>query len=311
MTCGRLGRLAQQPKSLWGPLLVIGSPGEAIHIALVLDDNFWAPAYAVMRSVALHTRRRKDLRFHLVHQPLATEHVADLMRIEDEFGAKIVWYALAGMPEFDEMVRELPSYYRISKVTYARLILDKLLDPGIQRVIYLDSDIMVRDGIETLWNADLAGQPIGAVRDAGAPLEALEVDHRRRTGLDPADLWFNTGVMVIDLPQWRGWGITQQVAKMVSEGTAQNLFLDQDILNIIFCRRWRELPREWNFQSPRHVHEPLTPSIVHYTGEHKPWALHGPCAYRRIYRRIMTNELFYRYARYRWKRMLFRPLGRA
>lgn len=57
-----------------------GSAGpQPMHIALVLDDNFWAPAYAVMRSVALHTHRRRDLRFHLVHQPLSDEHVADLM----------------------------------------------------------------------------------------------------------------------------------------------------------------------------------------------------------------------------------------
>ncbi len=256
-----------------------------IHIALVLDDNFWAPAYAVMRSVALHTHRRRDLRFHLVHQPLTEEHVADLRRIEDEFGCEITWYALAGMPEFEEMVRELPSYYRISKVTYARLILDRLLDPTIERVIYLDCDVMVRDAIEKLHEVDLGGHPIGAVRDAGAPLEAFEADHRTRSGFDPADPYFNSGVMVIDVARWRDARITEWIAKLIAEGRASRLFLDNDILNIIFRGRWQPLSNGWNFQSPRHLHEPLVPSIVHYTGEYKPWALYGPCAYRRIYRR--------------------------
>jgi lipopolysaccharide biosynthesis glycosyltransferase len=282
-----------------------------IDIALVFDDNFWAPAYAVMRSVALHTRFRKDLRFHLVHQLLTREHIADLQRIEEEFGAQLIWHNLAQVHWFEEMVRELPGYYRISKVTYARLILDRLLGASVERVIYLDCDVMVRDGIEALWEADLGGEPIGAIRDAGAPLESFEVDHRHRTGFDPADLWFNSGVMVIDIARWREFEVVESVAEMVSEGTAQNVFLDQDILNIIFRRKWRELPAKWNFQSPRHSHEPLSPSLLHYTGEHKPWALYGPCAYRRIYRRIMTNELFYRYLRYRLKQRLPKPFRRS
>ena len=36
-----------------------------IHIVLTFDDNFWAPAYAVARSICLSTRRR-DLVFHLL-----------------------------------------------------------------------------------------------------------------------------------------------------------------------------------------------------------------------------------------------------
>ena len=57
-----------------------------IHIALTFDDNFWAPAYALMRSVCLFTRRRRDLVFHLCHRTLLPAHQTDLEGIAEEFG---------------------------------------------------------------------------------------------------------------------------------------------------------------------------------------------------------------------------------
>ncbi len=40
-------------------------PQVQLHIALSFNDKFWAPAYAVMRSICLTSTRRKDIVFHL------------------------------------------------------------------------------------------------------------------------------------------------------------------------------------------------------------------------------------------------------
>lgn len=279
-----------------------------IHIVLAFDDNFWAPAFAVMRSVALHTRRRKDLRFHLLHMPLTEEHMTDLRRIETEFGAQLVWYDLTKVATFGEMIQELPEIERISKVAYARMIVDQLIDPAITRIIYLDCDVLVRDNIEKLYEVDLQGEPLAAVPDAWGPFFAFGADYMQRDVFDPADRYFNSGVMVIDLPLWREAEVGKRVSQLVASGTAQALFMDQDLLNLIFPDRWHPLPVTWNMMNARPPHESLRPSIVHYTGDDKPWALVGPGAYRRMYRRMMTNELFYRFMRHRWKRKVRRWL---
>ena len=39
--------------------------GEKIHVVLTFDDNFWAPAYATMRSICLASRQRGNLTFHV------------------------------------------------------------------------------------------------------------------------------------------------------------------------------------------------------------------------------------------------------
>ena len=61
----------------------------AIHIALTFDDNFWAPAYGVMRSVALASHRQSDLVFHLFHRELSPAHRAQFDAITVEFGATL------------------------------------------------------------------------------------------------------------------------------------------------------------------------------------------------------------------------------
>lgn len=261
-----------------------------------------------MRSVALTTRRRTDLVFHLLHLTLSAEQKADFVRLEREFGAQLVWYDLSEVSMFEQIVHGLPTVGSISKMSYARMVIDRLLDPSITRVLYLDSDVLVRVDIGALYGIDMQGYPIAAVRDAWGAFFALGRDQADRSIVDSAVPYFNAGVLLIDVPRWREAGIVDRIAGFVSDGRAERMFMDQDMLNVIFEDKWLQLPFTWNLINARPVHEALLPGIVHYTGKHKPWALFSRGAFRRIYRHTMTNELFYHYMRHRWKRTVRRWL---
>jgi lipopolysaccharide biosynthesis glycosyltransferase len=274
-----------------------------IHIALAFDDNFWAPAYAVMRSICLFTKRKSDLVFHLCHETLTPDHRADLEAIATEFPAQMVWYDLDQSPSFKAMTDGLPSQSNLPKVIYARLMLGRLLDPAVERVIYLDCDVMVRAPIEDLYGVDLGGHAIGAIRDTLGSFLAAGVDMRQKRDLfDVADPYFNSGVLVIDLDRWRAAEVPEKLAQVVADGTMMRLFYDQDFLNLVFKNAWQRLPPTWNMIDPRVPNEGLDPSILHYTGPAKPWYLVTNVAFRRIYRHVMTNDVFYRFMRHRWKR---------
>ena len=61
-----------------------------IHIVLAFDDQYWAPAYAVMRSVCLFTFRRKDMRFHIFHRAADGATIGGgSSRSSSEFGAEL------------------------------------------------------------------------------------------------------------------------------------------------------------------------------------------------------------------------------
>ncbi len=278
-----------------------------IHIALTFDDNFWAPAYATMRSVCLFTRRRADLVFHLCHRTLTPKHRADLEAITAEFPVELRWYDLDASELFRDVAGRMPENKRLSNIVYARLMIDRLVGPDVQRVLYLDCDMLVRDNIEKLFDIDMEGKPIAAVRDSiGAFITARRDLKGNRDIFDIADPYFNAGMVLIDVGQWRVADIMGRMEQALKDGIMQRIYYDQDFLNLVFSNNWLILPWRWNTIDARHAHEGLDPAILHYTGEAKPWGILSgmlqSVAYARLYRHVMTNELFYRFARHRWKR---------
>lgn len=276
-----------------------------IHVALTFDDDFWAPAYATMRSICLHTHRRSDLVFHLCHRPLSDAHRADLLAIESEFGATLKFYDLSANAEFLALVATAPYHKRMTNIVYARLLLDRFLPSEVERVIYLDCDMMVMAPIEKLAELDLEGKSIGAVEEPSA----LQISNRRdarenRDLIDPADPYFNAGLVVIDRAKWHAAQIPERLAAYIADGTMDRIYYDQDLLNIIFRNDFYPLEYRWNLIGPRPVHQALNPFILHYTGERKPWNLISRVAFARSYRHVMTNALFYRYWRHRAKRRI-------
>lgn len=274
-----------------------------IHIVLTFDDNFWAPAYAVARSICLSTRRR-DLVFHLLHDGLKSERYADFQELVREFsGVAVAHYELSTDAQFNAVCRSLPVDRRLHTVMYARLLIGSILPAGIERVIYLDCDTFVIAPIEKLYEQEMDGQPIAAVSDPVKQLMMMGRDMREKTGLfDPAQDYFNSGVLLIDLPRFIATDVPARIETLKAEGVLARLYFDQDMLNLIFAGRWKKLEWRFNVTDPQVAHQALDCFILHYTGHARPWLLYANVAYRRSYRHVMTNALFYRYMRHRWKR---------
>lgn len=273
-----------------------------IHIVLTFDDNFWAPAYAVARSVCLTTHRR-DITFHLLHDGLTAAHRDDLDRLSGEFGVTVIHHELTEHAEFNRICRSLPVDGRLHTVMYARLLLPELLPEGIERVVYLDCDTLVVSPIEVLADHDMDGMPIAAVSDALKLYNMMGRDMRAKAGLfDPAQDYFNSGVLLIDMEKFAAADPAAQLKAFKTSGLLEKLYFDQDMLNLIFKDRWYKLDWRFNVTDPHISHQAMAPHIVHYTGKVRPWHLYSHVAFRRTYRHVMTNELFYRYLRHRWLR---------
>ncbi len=277
-----------------------------IHIALAFDEKFWAPAYATMRSVCLTTHRRKDLVFHLCYPGLSQEGIEQLDKISSEFGAQVIHHNIKDNSEYQYFAKSLPFTRHISSVAYARMIFDHILDKEIVRVVYLDCDLLIRAPIEKLYELDIESYPIAACKDA----HGMRWSNGRDVAsdydlLDPADSYFNSGVLVIDMNAWRKMDMVKSLMELEKNGALPRLNNDQQILNHMFANNWKHLDIRWNVLGVNRAIEALDPYIVHYTGPNKPWNLISFLPFARVYRHVMTNELFYRYMRMRWKWKIF------
>jgi lipopolysaccharide biosynthesis glycosyltransferase len=279
-----------------------------IHVALTFDDNFWAPAYAVMRSACLASRRPGDFTFHLFHRGLGIEHRQALNAIIQEFGAKLVDYDLTTNQRFTDFLAGLAFHRKLTNMVYARLLLDELLPKGVERVIYLDCDIYVRGPLEDLAELDLQGHAIAAVLDAGRHRQMLGRDFRQNRDLFSFNFaYFNAGMLVIDRKKFGAADLPGETRRMHEEGLLARIQYDQAVLNLVFEGKWLPLDFRWNLICPWPAHEALEPLLLHYTGHRKPWNLVSGVAFANAYRHTMTNAVFYKFWRERMKRRVLAP----
>lgn len=273
-------------------------PHSPIHVALTFNDRYWALAYTVMRSICLSTTRRKQVVFHLCHTALQPRHAAVLDAIPTEFGARLAHYDPTANAAFAALVASLPATDRFPSIVYARLLLDRLLPPGTERVIYLDCDVMVCQPIESLYDIDMGGHPLAAVFDPfHLGIKKGRDIRTKTTPFDTGDRYFNSGVLLIDLPRYAAADIPARIRQYADQGLLKELFFDQDLLNRIFHDDWQPLDWRFNVLNPLPAHESMHPAIVHYTGFRQPWKLGmGPgTAFGRTYRHVMTNAVYYRF----------------
>lgn len=177
-----------------------------------------------------------------------------------------------------------------------RVFLPSLL-PGVDRVLWLDADTIVMRPLLELWQIDLRDLPLAAVPNAVLHEAA---DGVARLGITDRSLYFNTGVLLLDLARMRAEDSEQALRAVVREHRDELPFADQDVLNCVYHRRYVRLPLAWNVLTHSFINVPETvrvhgseefaealraPRILHFTGRtaKKPWAYGASHPYRGAY----------------------------
>jgi lipopolysaccharide biosynthesis glycosyltransferase len=181
-----------------------------------------------------------------------------------------------------------------------RLRMEQLLPDDVDRVIFLDTDVVVRASLVELWESDLGGALLAAVRDAVYPWAATPgcLDWRGLE-LSPDLPYFNSGAMLVSLESWRIERIGEQALGLLAAHAFR--YGDQCALNVVASGRWLHLAPRWNLQSGHTRENSLawiaegeealeaareSPAVVHFTnfeGQTKPWQPRSTAADRELW----------------------------
>ena len=160
----------------------------------------------------------------------------------------------------------------LNNSTYARFLLAELL-PDIDRIIYLDCDLLIDADLSPLFTLDLAGRLVGAVPDRIVPLLARTLPDWELTEREKEMPAFNAGIMLMDLSALRRADLIASIAPSIPR--LQSVLQSQAVLNYVLRDRWLMLPSRWNRQF--HLNQIFSPhrdkpdSIWHMFGSMKPW----------------------------------------
>lgn len=155
-------------------------------------------------------------------------------------------------------------------LTCAFIVVTNLLPKSVKRLIYMDADIICKGELLPLWQTDLQGRVLGAVRDWGEEKSCV------RIGLKNGR-YFNSGVLLMDLVKWRQQKLTQKLFRWLEQvGDTKILWGDQDALNGVIDGDFVELPKKYNCIIINNTLLKADPEdvIVHYIDYIKPWHIY-------------------------------------
>ena len=205
------------------------------------------------------------------------------------------------MPDMTRL-EHLPTTQNLSHAAYFRILLPDLLPHDMDRILYLDSDLVVESDLLELWQKGFDGHPLLAVQTfyqqrVCSPVSTLFHIYEE-LALDPSAPLLNSGVMLLDLAILRATRAFDRVLDYVDTFRGRVKYADNDGLNAVFAEEWGQLDVLWNVQTDVLCRAWLLPptafsewllahrdeirrqaKIIHYTHSPKPWQamLPGRC----------------------------------
>lgn len=255
-----------------------------MNIIFACDNN-----YAGYLAVAIHSlfkHNHKPVQLFILDLGIGAVNRSLLEKMANRHGSTIRFIAVESS-EFEHMPLTIQ---HISLASYARLKAADYL-PSIDKAIYLDVDLLITGNLDGLWETDLQDNLVGACLDSFIESECAE--YKARIGLSGSHPYFNAGVLLLNLKQWRAEQFFQRCEQWLAQHRDVIEYQDQCILNGVCKTRVHFLDTRYNFMPHTHFrirkarkyHRPLHPleqatmpiAIVHYCGNTKAW--HNNCSH--------------------------------
>lgn len=251
-----------------------------ISIVSTTNSNFVTPLATLYRSILVNNPAN-DFAFYIFADQLTAEDKLQLNRLEIDYTN---CHKVAYLSVDESLFQQVVTDERIVKSAYYRIYTADLL-PELDRILYLDCDLICTSDISELWQTNLNGKVIAAVEDAGYVPRLAEMGIKAEQ-----PFYFNSGVMLIDLKRWRDENLTSKVMAFINHHPEKLKYHDQDALNAVLADKWYYLHPKYNMQSRLIRHEqvhPLAPGeilaeearqapvLIHYSGRSKPWIEFG------------------------------------
>jgi lipopolysaccharide biosynthesis glycosyltransferase len=151
--------------------------------------------------------------------------------------------------------------------TFFRLFVHTFIPADTDRVLYLDSDMIVLGNIAELWEIDLGENIIGAVQDPGIKTLGCSwgggVRNYAELGYQSEDKYLNAGLLLINMKKWNGFDVCTKALDAAVKYQKYIVYGDQYCLNVVLANRWLPLDPEWN-----HLVDNESPGakLLHYIG---------------------------------------------
>ena len=223
------------------------------------DYSYIRQIETAMKSLCRHN---SHVKIYVLNQDIPQEWFSRLRMYVQEIGGDLIDCKLIGSQYTMNWSNKLP---HINHMTFARYFIPDFVTED--KVLYLDSDLIVTGDLTDLFELDLDENYLAAARSCFS-----------------AGIGFNAGVLLINNKKWQAENVRQKLIDLTEKEHENVAEGDQSILNMLFHDSYIEINEKFNYQigfdqgAAEQGHtwileksiNPL-PKILHYISQDKPW----------------------------------------
>ncbi len=253
-----------------------------IHVCFGLHDKTGRFAkFTGTTILSLFENTNSKVTVHILHDnTLTTDNRDKFIYLAGCYGQRVNFYNVEEQcaEKIEEFVDLIPNA-RTSKVgigSFYRLLITKVLPKDIEKIAYIDSDVIVNLDINEFWSIELGEKIFACVPELFNGVDTQKILPLCYEGYVKKEDYFNAGILLMNLKQFRN---EEALLKKGLKFRGEHLYyfcFDQDILNYCFSTRTLQLPNKFNFlvrEARKRSETKIERKIYHYLSSSVGWGI--------------------------------------
>lgn len=254
---------------------------QIIPIFFACNDRYVPYLDVAIISLIDHASAENEYRINILKTDITEQNQETIKRHATD-NVSIEFYDVKQMLE--PVKEKLPDMFYYSLAAYYRFFIETAF-PQYDKAIYLDCDVILLNDIAKLYETDVTGKLLAAAYEQNTDRSPAFTNYVEDIIGIPYKTYFNSGVMVMNLAEFRKNKVQEQFLWMLTEYHFDSLAPDQEYLNVICHGKVKYLPTGWNKHSfPEPPEGEL--NLCHFALSNKPWH----------YADTINGEHFWQYA---------------
>lgn len=282
LACGNFNKIKFEKRralrNIYSEVVLEQKDNNPINVAFAIDDKYTIHCMVVMQSIFSNSKAAclDNYNIYILHdEKYSNFGKTKIAKFCKKFNVNLKFICV----DSKNICHYPMNRSHISNATYYRLEIHNLLPENVNKIIYLDSDVVVLDDLAKFWDMLGPEETILACADEGG------VEQIRRLRLPSKSIYFNAGILLLNIDKLRALNASALYENSFYQNQENITLQDQDILNLTFNKVVSIAPIRWNVQSrfyssnkmengisKKFLEEAVhNPAIIHFSDVLKPW----------------------------------------
>ena len=214
-----------------------------MNVVLASDDNY-VPLLTISIVSFLENNQNDfdEINVFILNDGITNQNIERIKSILNKYDCNLSFIKSKNIENLNSKIVSLERDNITSFTTYSRLFIASLIPNDIDKIIYLDCDILIVDSVKQLWDEDISDYYCAAV------LDCCNTTVQEMLGISEEDNYINAGALYINLKKWREDNVEEKFIEFILNNSNRYYQHDQGILNHTFKNRIKIISPKYNLQ---------------------------------------------------------------